>query len=421
MAKNLLTAHKVRSICASGVYKDGAGLRLVVKETMRGERTKRWELWIAINGKRCELGLGVYPEVSLNGAREEADRIRRAARDGIDLRQQRLNDRARACTFREAFGIYFEIKRKQLSNVKHLKQWPRTMETYVFPYFGDVPVADVTMEHVLDALKPIWFEKPETAKRVLQRVEAVFKSAIRRRAREKASPCVGIVDELGTRHREVQHHAALAWQDVPTFVAMLQRPGRRLTPVTRLAFEFLILTATRSGETRGAAWSEFDLNNAIWLIPKVRMMKSRKAHRVPLSDRCVDILREVRTLNPDGLLVFEGMKKGRPLSDMTFTKLLRDNGLGERATAHGFRSSFKDWCSEVEKVADDVSEAALAHTIRGVKAAYLRTDFFDERRPLMEAWARHCNLQWVVSSSGEPARRKHVKSYDLRASMSIAL
>lgn len=160
MAKELLTAHKVRSTKEAGVYKDGAGLRLIV--TSRG--IKRWELWITINRKRCERGLGVYPDVSLQDARDEADRIRRAARNGIDFRQQRRQEQACAVTFRQAFDAYFSVKCKQLSNGKHLKQWPSTMETYVFPVFGDVPVSDVTTAHVLEVLQPIWFTKPETAK-----------------------------------------------------------------------------------------------------------------------------------------------------------------------------------------------------------------------------------------------------------------
>ena len=386
MAKELLTAHKIRAITKAGTYKDGGGLRLVV--TARG--TKRWELWISINCKRRELGLGVFPDVSLKDARDEAEKLKRAARDGIDLRTQRVLQEARALTFRQAFEDCFSVKRQQLSNAKHLMQWPSTMEAYVFPFFGDVPVSDVTTDHVLEALLPIWFSKPETAKRVLQRIEAVFKSAILRGSREKASPCVGVADHLGTRHREQKHHAALPWRELPDFVAMLQQRSRNGWPTTRLAFEFLILTATRSSEVRNAAWAEFDFDNAIWEIPKERM-KSRKAHRVPLSQRCLQILRDARTLNPDGQLVFEGMKRGRPLSDMTFTKLLRDTGLGEKATAHGFRSAFKNWCSEVAKARDEVSEAALAHTIKDrVKAAYLRTDFFEERKLLMETWSTHC-------------------------------
>ena len=397
MSKELLTAHRIRAISKPGTYRDGGGLGLIVTALAK----KRWELWISINGKKRQLGLGVHPEVSLTEARDKSDEIRREARKGIDLRLQRLKERARTVSFRQAFDTYFALKRKQLSNAKHLRQWPSTMETYVFPVFGNVPIADVTASQVIEVLDPIWYDKPETAKRVLQRMEAIFKSAILRGAREKASPCIGVAQEFRTRSREVQHHAALPWQEVRSFVAMLQRSSQRGWPSTRLAFEFLILTATRSSETREAAWSEFDLEKAIWVIPKERM-KSRKAHVVPLSERCLAILRQAHALNPHGLLVFEGTKRGRPLSDMTFTKLLRDVGLGERATAHGFRSSFKNWCSEVIKVRDEVSEAALAHTMRDrVKAAYLRTDFIEERRSLMEAWSRNCQFGHASGSSHE--------------------
>jgi integrase len=326
----------------------------------------------------------------LKDARDKAERIKQAARDGIDLRSQQVLQRARELKFRQAFEDYFRVKRQQLSNAKHLAQWPSTMDAYVFPFFGDVPVSEVTTANVLDALMPIWFSKPETAKRVLQRVEAVFKSAILRGSREKASPCVGVADHLGTRHREQNHHAALPWQEVPEFIVDLRAMSKRGWPTTRLAFEFLILTAARSGEVRNAVWNEFDFDNAVWEIPKERM-KSRRAHRVPLSPCCLQILREARALNSDGMLVFEGMKRRQPLSDMTFTKLLRDAGLGDRATAHGFRSAFKNWCSESARARDEVSEAALAHTIKDrVKAAYLRTDFFEERKLLMEAWSAHC-------------------------------
>ena len=386
MSKELLTAHQVRTVSAPGAYRDGGGLRLIV--TVRG--VKRWEVWISINGKRKERGLGVYPQVSLKDARDKAHDIKRAARDGIDLRRQKVNGQAHAVTFRQAFEVCFELRRKQLSNAKHLKQWSSTMTTYVFPLLGDVPVAEVTTSQVLAVLEPIWYSKSETAKRVLQRMEVVFKSAIVRGMRKLASPCVGVAQELGTRHRDVKHHPSLSWDEVPAFLATLRNAGQRGWPATRLAFEFLILTATRSGETRVAVWAEFDFEKALWIIPKERM-KSRNDHCVPLSGRCLAILQQARALNPDGDLVFEGTKKGRPLSDMTFTKLLRDAGLGERATAHGFRSSFKTWCAVVAKTPDDVSEAALAHTMRDeIKAAYLRTDFLAERTPLMEAWATHC-------------------------------
>ena len=398
MSRELLTAHKVRSISSAGVYRDGGGLRLIVTEN----GTKRWELWISIKGKRRQLGLGVFPEVSLQAARDEADKIRRAAREGIDLRMQRLAEEARALSFRQAFDTYFTVKRQAAFQ----REAPRA----VAEHDGEVclprvrrfarrrgddcsrtrcPHPDLVRQtRDGEARPPTYrgrFQVSDSARGAREGV------AVRRRRRAS----------LGTRHRDVQHHAALPWQEVPGFVALLQRPALRGWPTTRLAFEFLILTATRSNEIRGAVWSEFDLDNAIWTIPKERM-KSRKAHRVPLCERCLAILREARALNPDGTLVFEGTKQGRPLSDMTFTKLLRDAGLGESATAHGFRSSFKDWCSERAHVPDEVSEAALAHTIKDrVKAAYLRTDFFDERRSLMEAWATHCQSGRTSSSSRE--------------------
>ena len=286
------------------------------------------------------------------------------------------------------FEISFAQRQKQLSNAKHLKQWSSTMEAYVFPRIGDVPVANVTTAQVLDVLTPIWFDKPETAKRVLQRIETVFKSAIVRGIRERASPCVGVAEELGTKHRAVEHHASLPWQDVPKFIATLRQPVKRRLPMTALALEFLILTATRSGETRGALWSEINLETATWVIPKERM-KARNAHRIPLSPRCIEILQVACELKPDSKLVFEAFMPGKPLSDMTFTKLMRDQAVA--ATAHGFRSSFKVWAAEVAKALHEVSEAALAHAIPDkVVAAYLRTDFLEERRALMVAWADHC-------------------------------
>ena len=262
------------------------------------------------------------------------------------------------------------------------------MEAYVFPKIGDVPVADVTTGQVIDVLTPIWFDKPETAKRVLQRIETVFKSAIVRGIRVRASPCVGVAAELGTKHREVTHHASLEWVRVPAFISLLRNDGGRRRMVTALALEYLILTATRSGETRGADWSEIDLVSAIWSIPKERM-KARSAHKIPLSTRAIEILEEARRVTPKSELIFEAFKPGRPLSDMTFTKLLRD--LQIDATAHGFRTSFKVWAAERARAPNEVSEAALAHANPNkVVAAYLRTDFFEEPKTLMAAWAEHC-------------------------------
>lgn len=363
-----------------GWHEDGGGLRFVVEPGSR-----RWVLRVTIAGVRRNRGLGPYPLVSLDDARDKATDIRRAARDGRDLAAEEAEQRARSVTFKKAFELVLELRKQQLSNAKHLAQWSSTMETYVFPTIGERQVSDVTHADILAILEPIWFDKAETAKRVLQRMEVVFKSAILRGLREKASPCVGIREELGVKHLQVEHHRALPYARVPAFVRKL-RAGQA-TPATKLAFEWLILTATRSGETRGARWNEIDA--ALWVIPKERM-KGRKEHVVPLSKRCLQILKEARALS-EGDLLFPGPRSGEELSDMTFTKLLRDNGYADIATAHGFRSSFRDWATESAKVREVVAEAALAHTVRDkTEAAYRRAAYLDERKLLMARWARFC-------------------------------
>jgi integrase len=368
-----------------GTHEDGGGLRFVVERS----GARRWVLRVTINGKRHNRGLGSYPLVNLESAREEAAEIRRAARKGRDLVDERRQEAAKAITFKVAFETFFEVKRQQLANAKHVKQWPATMATYVFPPIGHRPVAEITRIEIIELLKPIWFAKPETAKRVLQRVDAVFDSVIANEQREKVSPCFNVAKELGTRHREVEHHRALPHAEVRDFIKKLHVCS--CDPVTKLAFEWLILTATRSNETRGAVWTEIDTAKALWTIPKERMKKGRKEHIVPLSNRCLEIARQARALNPDSKCLFPAERSGKPFSDNTFGKVLRIIGLDDRATAHGFRSSFKDWCAEVAKVNDEVSEAALSHKVSGkARAAYLRTRFVDERRDLMHRWADYC-------------------------------
>ena len=204
-----LSAAQVKSLQTSGKYEDGGGLRLIVGDT----RAKRWVLRVSINGQRIERGLGSYPAVSLEEARIKAGEVRKVAKTGIDMRDEARRRTSSRTTFRHMFEISFAQRERQLSNRKHLRQWPATMEAYVFPKIGNVPVAEVTAAQVLDVLTPIWFEKPETAKRVLQRMETVFKSAIVRGIRERASPCVSVAKELGTKHRQVKHHASMSWKD----------------------------------------------------------------------------------------------------------------------------------------------------------------------------------------------------------------
>jgi integrase len=378
-----LSAVRVAKVKAPGLYEDGGGLRLVVTD----KGVKRWALRLTLCGRRVERGLGLWPAVSLEEARRKADVLQRAAKEGRDAQlEQKLERRRKLVRFRDAFDAFFEIRRQRLSNSKHVQQWENTMRDYVFPLIGNRLVAEITAAEVLAVLKPIWFSKPETASRVLQRIRATFDSAILRGTRQKANPCIGITQELGTKHRQVTHYRALPWQEVPAFVVNLRTRG--IMPVTRLLFEFLILTAARSGEARGALWSEVDLIGRTWTIPAFdpvsgRRMKSRTMHIVPLSDRAIEVLAEARTLHV-GSLVFPGTE-GQALSDNVLSKLMRDWGVP--GTPHGFRSAFKDWAAEAG-VRDEVSGAALAHTDRDrVRAAYRRTRFLDERRIVMQRWA----------------------------------
>ncbi len=386
------------------MHADGGGLYLQVTRTAMGRLNKSWLFRYAVGKRERQMGLGALAEMTLADARLKANECRRQRSQGIDpieaRRQARQLAQARDMTFRRSFDTFFRTKRLSLANAKHAAQWQSTMDTYVFPAIGERPVADIEAREILDLISPLWFQKSETARRVLQRVEAVFKSAILRGYRRRASPCVGVKEELGTRHRTVSNHRALPYAKVPEFVAALR--GSDSQPSTKLAFEWLVLTATRSGETRLARWTELDEAAGLWTIPATRM-KAKRSHIVPLSKRCLAILKEARAVHPPADLVFPGLNENTPLSDMMFTKVLRDLGYGDQATPHGMRSAFKVWCAEVGKVRDEVSEAALAHTVaEKVRAAYLRTDFLQERKTLMAAWAKFCEGQ--AERTGTPPR-----------------
>jgi integrase len=392
-AESRLKASEITKL-PPGWHEDGGGLRLVAEPDREdGERgPRRWVLRVTINGRRHNRGLGSYPLVTLDNARDQAIAIRRAAREGRDLIREQKEQLARRVSFRQAFESTLAIRKKQLSNAKHLQQWTSTMATYVFPRIGDKPVSEVSQADVLGILEPIWFEKAETARRVLQRMDLVFESAIMHGWREKASPCVGIAAHLGVKNVSVEHHRALPYAEVADFIDGLR--ASPCEPATKLAFEWLILTATRSGETRGGRWSEVDAKNKLWTIPKERMKGEkvkRREHVVPLPKRCLEILKDARTLNPSSDLLFPGPRTGKELSDMALTKVLRDRGFADRATVHGFRSSFRDWATESAKVREVVAEAALAHSVKDkTEAAYRRAAYLDERRKLMQRWANYC-------------------------------
>jgi integrase len=375
-----LTAVAVKNAKEPGVYQDGGGLRLVVTPA----KTRQWVIRITVNGKRRDVGLGGYPAVSLDRARTLAAVHRTTAKTGGDPIEQRRIEKAKARTYKEAFEDYFVTKKKELTNGSHMREWESCMERYVFPKIGERPVGEVRAGEIVDILRPIWDVRAETARRVLQRMTAVFDAEIVLENRERANPCTGVARVLGASSREKGKFRSLPYGQIGTFVKALRlRAG---DPATKLCLEWLILTAARSGEARGTAWAEIDEKQALWILPPERM-KGRREHVVPLSGRCLEIVKEARALGRVGALLFPSQRSGEMLSDMTLTKLLRDMDYAEVATVHGFRSTFKTWCGEMDKVRDEVSEAALAHQDgNAVRAAYLRAQYLEERKDLMRRW-----------------------------------
>ena len=390
-ALNRLSAVFIRQAHTPGVYLDGGGLRFQV--TRSGGR--RWFMRATVNGRARDFALGRSEVVSMAQAREMATSIRKSIAAGLDpclaMKVTRQHDASQPSsttkqpTFRDAWDVFWQLKSPQLANDKNRLLWLNMMERYALAFIGDRPVADIRAGEIIEMLRPIWASKGETARKVLQRVDAVFTSAITREWRERASPCIGVARELGARRTSSNHFAAMPYSEVPAFVRELRERQGLLS--SRQCLEILILTAVRSGEARGARWREIDRRSRTWTIPSDRM-KMKAEHVVPLSDRALEVLAEARK-STDGDLVFPGVK-GQQLSDMTLLKRLRDMGLHGQATVHGFRSAFKDWAAE-SGVRDEVSEAALAHADRNVvRAAYRRTNYLDERRELMQRWAEHC-------------------------------
>lgn len=265
--------------------------------------------------------------------------------------------------------------------------WQRlsTLEAYAFPKFGDVAVSEITGPEVRDALVAIWLEKPETARRVRQRIVTVIDWAVGKGYRSLPLPMAAINRSLPRVKAKTEHHSALPYEQVPAFLKRL----RERESVGRLAFEALILTAARSGEIRQAVWSEIDLENALWTIPANRM-KAGREHVVPLSAEAVSAFKRAQTYREvRSEFVFPGARQGKPLSDMTLTKICRDMEIA--AVPHGFRSSFRDWVAETTEFDGEIAEMALAHTIENkVEAAYRRGNLLEKRRKLMDAWADYC-------------------------------
>ena len=377
-----LTTVSFRAKQPPGRYADGNGLYLVVDPS----GAKRWIWRGVIHGKRSDLGLGSLQYVSLADAREEARKCRQAARQGDNPRTTRAEAKRTVPTFKAAAIQVHTDRRESFKNAQHAAWWLQSLENDAFPKIGQQSVATIEPSDILNVLLPIWLDKPETARRVKQRMKVVFDWAKASGYRAgKDNPTEGIEKVLPPHpNKDKQHLAALPYKDVPAFVTTLQTIDD-MQDAVRYGLEFLILTATRTNEVQLATWKEINLDDKTWIIPGVRM-KSGKAHRVPLSDRAVKILEHVRTLGAS--YVFPGTKPDQPLSNMTFLKAARRLTTAD-LTTHGFRSSFRDWCEERTNVPRSVSEAALAHVVENkTEAAYRRTDLFDKRRDLMDRWAQ---------------------------------
>jgi integrase len=378
-----LTAVRVRTASKPGRYADGNGLYLVVDPS----GARRWVLRTVIHGRRRDIGLGGTKVVSLAEARDLAGSYRKVAREGGDPLTARRKARQLVPNFEAAAVAVHGDNAPSWRNAKHAAQWINTLREYAFPVIGSRPVDQIDTPDLLKGLT-----KPETARRVRQRISAVLDWAKAAGHRSGDNPVTGIAKGLPKQPDRANHHAALGYADVPAFVQRLRSSDSG--EVVRIAFEFLILTASRTGEVLGAKWKEFDLGNAVWTVPETRMKGGRK-HRVPLVPACLSILKRARLLDPTGENVFGGRTSEQPLSNMAFLMVLRRMDLD--VTAHGFRSAFRDWASERTNFPNEVCELALAHSIKSkVEAAYRRGDLLDKRRELMATWAA-----FVTSAPGK--------------------
>jgi integrase len=371
----------VKTASRPGRFSDGDGLFLVVGAT----GSKSWVCRVQKFGRRRDFGLGSASKVSLALAREKAREIRSWMEAGLDP----ILERRRAGgipTFREAAAMVHATNKETWRNGKHRAQWLRTLEVYAFPSLGNLQVSEITGPLIRDVLAKIWISKPETARRLRQRIGAVLDWSYAAGYRELEAPMRALSKGLPRQPRMKTHFAAMAYADVPSFMIKL----RARETHSRLALEFAILTAVRSGEVRGACWSEIDLEKAVWTIPASRM-KADREHAVPLASSALEVLRKCLELRQEGQpLVFPSPLTGKMLSDMTLTKLLRNMKL--EVTVHGFRSAFRDWVSEMTLIQGEVAEAALAHAVSDkTEAAYRRGALFEKRRGLMAAWAEYCD------------------------------
>lgn len=363
-------------------------------------KTKGHGKWVLrfvspVTGKRRNAGLGTYPETGIADAGKLAMIMREQIAAGTDPLEAKTVERTKLVipTFQDAATLLHAELLPGWKNDKHGQQWINTLTAYVFPTIGALPLNEIQPRHIADVLRPIWLSKAETAGRVKQRMHAVMSWgwAHGHCSANPVDVAHHLLPQQPSKALRTEHQPAMSWRDIPKFIAEKLKSSNR-HDVTRPMLELLILTAARSGEIRGMLWAELDLDAAIWTIPAERM-KAKQAHRIPLSKRAVEILKDQIGIHKE--LVFPSPRDQVELSDMVLTTFLRREKAASDtpnrvATAHGFRSSFRDWCSE-QGYARDLAERALAHSVANkVEAAYHRTDLLDQRRPMMAAWSDFC-------------------------------
>ncbi|MBC2773414.1 integrase arm-type DNA-binding domain-containing protein [Rhizobium sp. AQ_MP] len=384
MARHKLTEKACKALSEPGIYSDGDGLYLRV----RPGGSKQWLFVYRWEGKRAELGLGGYgagtAPVSVSLARDKAAAIR----DMLARKEDPKADKKTGATFAEIMEDVIKLKAKSSKNEKHRQQWAMTLREYAKP-LHDLPVAKVTIDDVVRTLNPIWESKPETADRTRMRIAAVMDAAKARGLFQGDNPAAwrGALENLLPARNKLSrgHHPALDYKLIPATMRALGESSA----VSARATELLCLTACRSGEVRGAVWSEIDMDGALWVIPAKRM-KGGAEHRVPLTDRAIAILKAQKQAATSDL-VFEGGKIGTPISDTAMNKSLRAASGVKKVTIHGMRSTFRDWAGDETHHPRDVIEMALAHAVRDkTEAAYRRQDALQKRRALMDDWEAYC-------------------------------
>ena len=375
-----LSATGVKALSKPGRHSDGDGLHLFISKA----GGKSWVQRITMDGRRRDFGLGGYPTVSLAQARKRASDVREAVGNGRDPVAEK--HRPAMPTFREAAYVVYEANKPRWRNGSHTSAWIQTLQRHAFPKIGNKHIDAISRSDLLAVLTPIWSTRPETARRVRQRMRTIFRWAMANELIESNPAGEAIDGALPSMPKVKAHLRALPYEEVGAALRTVDES--QTSPASKLCLAFLVFTAARSGEARGVTWDEIDLEGAAWTVPGSRM-KAGEEHRVPLSNQAVGVLTLARELQGGSGLCFPSpLLRGRMLSDMTLTKILRATGLAERATVHGFRTSFRTWSMEQTDAPWAVAEAALAHQLGGsVEQAYARSDLFVRRRGLMQQWA----------------------------------